>query len=153
MRLQVRDTLHSAAFEITGVVPSRPWRVRIPSWRTLIIPAKIPSISVTCRPWSEATECSQCNMAVSVSQAPQLTRPTTSTAHPTPVRATVREVLGPIRCITSQVGWQHSHYRASIGGSNPAIPTQMFSHPDQFSPQIPHVVAFFGHQWSIDQRD
>ena len=156
MRLQVRQTLHSAALEITGVVPSRPWRVRIPSWTAITPPAKIPSTSVTWRPWSEATKCSQCNTVVAVSQAPQLTRPTTSTGHPTPARTTVGEVLGPIRCITSQVGWQHSHHRASVGVSNPAIPTQMLyislaSRP--VFPQIPHVVAFFGHQWPIDQRD
>ena len=107
MRLQVRQTLHSAALEITRAVPSRPWRVRIPSWTTLTPPAKTPPTSVTWRPWGEVTKCSQCNRVVSVSQAQQLTRPTTSTGHPTPVRPTVREVLGPIRCITSQVCWQH----------------------------------------------
>ena len=126
MRLQVRHTLHSAALEITRAVPYQKWRVRIPSWTALTLPAKTPSTSVTWRPWGEVTKCSQCNAAVSVSQAPQLTRPTTITGHPTPVRTTVRERLGPIRCITSQVGWQHSHHRASVGVSNPAIPTQMF---------------------------
>ena len=89
------------------ILQSPPWRVRIPSWRTLTTPAKIPSTSVTWWPWGEVTKCSQCNAAVSVSQAQQLSRPTTSPGHPTPVKQTVREVLGPIRCITSQVGLQH----------------------------------------------
>ena len=141
MRLQVRQTLHSAAFETTGVpvavyLPSRPWRTcRIPSWTAITKTAKTPSTSVTWRPWSEATKCSQCKMVVGAAQAQQLTWPTTSTGHPTNVKPMAREVLGPFRCITSQVCWQHSHHRASIGVSNPAISTQMFAR------SIPHVVA------------
>ena len=89
------------------ILPSPPWRVRILSWTTLTTPAKIPSTSVTWRPWGEVTKCSQCNTAVSVSQAQQLTWPTTSTGHPMTVKPTVGEVFGPSRCITSQVCWQH----------------------------------------------